>query len=110
LDAWKRAPERDHPQIGLALKGLAEVYLAQRRYAEAEPLLMRALEIQEKALGPDHSQVATILLDYASLLRKQHRQREAATLQKRAKNIMKAFSNEEQDIGTVDITSLKSRR
>jgi hypothetical protein len=27
LAAWKQAPERDHPQIGLALTGLAEVQL-----------------------------------------------------------------------------------
>ena len=35
----------------------------QCRYAEAEPLLKEALEIQEKALGPDHPQVAKVLLD-----------------------------------------------
>src|SRR5262249_50556927 len=47
LAAWKRASEREHPQIGLTLTGLADVYFAQRRYAEAEPLLQEALEIQE---------------------------------------------------------------
>jgi tetratricopeptide (TPR) repeat protein len=110
LVAWKRAPEHDHPQIGLTLTGLAEVYLAQRRYAEAEPLLKEALEIQEKALGLDHPQVAKVLLDYASLLRKQHRQRDAAPMEKRAKNIIKAFSTEKQDLGTIDASSLKRVR
>ena len=107
LVEWKRTREHDHPQIGLTLTGLAEVYLAQSRYAEAEPPLREALEIQEKALGPAHPQVAKVLLDYASLLRKQHRQREAAPMEKRAKNIMKAFNREEQGSGTVDVSTLK---
>jgi len=110
LLAWRRAPEHDHPQIGLTLTGLAEVYLAQGRYAEAEPLLKQALEIQEKALGPAHPQVAKVLLDYASLYRKQHRGREAAPMEKRAKNIMKAANKGDQDLGTVDVSSLKGQR
>jgi tetratricopeptide (TPR) repeat protein len=110
LVAWKRAPVQDRPQMGLTLTGLAEVHLAQRRYAEAEPLLKEALEIQEAALGQDHPQVAKVLLDYASLLRKQHRQRDAAPMEKRAKNIMKVFKTEKQDLGTVDVNSLKRQR
>ena len=81
------------------------MYLAQCRYAEAEPLLKEALEIQEKALGPDHPQVATVLLNYASLLHKQHRRRDAAPMEKRARNIIKTFSAEEQVLGTVDVTT-----
>ena len=110
LVAWKRAPERDHPQIALALTGLAEVYLAQRRYPEAEPLLKQALEIQEKALGPDHPQVAKVLLDYASLLHKQHRPREAAPLEKRAKRIMEAFNRAVPGLGTVDVSTVQRQR
>jgi tetratricopeptide (TPR) repeat protein len=101
LVAWKRAPERDHPQIGLTLTGLAEVYLAQHRYAEAEPLLKEALEIQEKALGLNHPQVAKVLLDYDLLLRKQHRQRDAAQMKMRAQSIIKAFSRERENLVTV---------
>jgi tetratricopeptide (TPR) repeat protein len=110
LVAWKRAPEHDHPQIGLTLTGLAEVFLTQGRFAEAEPLLKQALEIQEKALGPSHPQVAKVSLDYASLLRRQHRPRDAARLEKRAKNIMKAFNREEQGSGTVDVNTLTRQR
>jgi tetratricopeptide (TPR) repeat protein len=110
LVAWNRAPERDHPQIGLVLTGLAEVYLAQRHFTDAEPLLKQALETQEKALGPAHPQVAKVLLDYAALLRKQHRPREAAPLEKRAKNIKEAFNREEPSARTVDVSSLKRQR
>ena len=104
---WKRAPERDHPQIALALTGLAEVYIVQRRYPEAEPLLKQALEIQEKAVGPAHPQVARVLLDYASLLRKKRCRREAASMQKRAKNMIEAFNREQKGFGTVDVSTLK---
>jgi tetratricopeptide (TPR) repeat protein len=110
LVAWKRAPERDHPQIALALTGLAEVYIVQRRYLEAEPLLNQALEIQEQAVGPAHPQVARVLLDYASLFRKQRCRREAASMEKRAKNMIEAFNREEQGLGTVDISTLKRQR
>jgi tetratricopeptide (TPR) repeat protein len=110
LVAWKEAPEHDHPQIGLTLTGLAEVYMAQHRYAEAEPLLKKALEIQEKAVGAAHPQVARVLLDYGSLLRKQHHRREAEAMERRAKNIIKAFNREEQDLGTIDVSTLKSQR
>jgi tetratricopeptide (TPR) repeat protein len=107
LVAWKRAPEYEHPQIGLTLTGLAEVYVAQRRYAEAEPLLKEALEIQEKALGLNHPQVAKVLLDYSLLLRKQHRQADAAQMKTRAQNIMKTFSPERQNLVTVCCESPK---
>jgi tetratricopeptide (TPR) repeat protein len=91
--AWKRAPERDHPQIALALTGLAEVYIVQRRYPEAEPLLKQALEIQEKAVRPAHPQVARVLLDYATLFRKLRCRREAASMEERAENMIGGFPN-----------------
>ena len=50
----------DHPDVAQSLNNLAELYQAQGRYAEAEPLYKRALAIREKALGPDHPDVATV--------------------------------------------------
>ena len=41
----------------------------QGRYAEAEPLCRRALEIREKALGPEHPATALSLNNLAELLR-----------------------------------------
>jgi tetratricopeptide (TPR) repeat protein len=106
LGAWKQAPEHDHPQIGLTLTGLAEVYISQNNYAEAEPLLKEALDIQQTALGPNHPQVAEILLDYASLLRKRHRPRDAAQMEKRVKKI-RTLTREKQVLLTVDVSSLR---
>ena len=50
---------RTNPAVATSLNNLAELYRAQGRYAETEPLHKRALAIGEKALGPDHPDVAT---------------------------------------------------
>jgi len=57
------------------------------RYAEAEPLLKRALPISEKTLGPEHPDTAITLGNYAALMRKLNRESEAAELEARAKEI-----------------------
>ena len=49
------------------LNNLAELYRAQVRFAEAEPLYKRALAIKEKALGLEHPSVATGLNNLAAL-------------------------------------------
>jgi hypothetical protein len=78
----------------LAITGLkqssvkvAELYCAQGRYAEAEPLYVRALAIWEKALGGEHPHVATVLESYALLLILTGRQAEGSTLKARAETI-----------------------
>ena len=57
----------EHPGVYRGLTGLANVYYAQGRYAEAEPLYQRALAISEKILGPEHPDVATNMENYAVL-------------------------------------------
>src|SRR2546425_452013 len=51
----------EDPRVARTLNNLALLYDAQHRYAEAEPLLQRALAIQAKALGPAHPDVALSL-------------------------------------------------
>ena len=48
---------------------LASLLLVTNRFDEAEPLMRRALDIDEAAYGPDHPRVATGLNNLASLLR-----------------------------------------
>ncbi|CAN0459356.1 unnamed protein product, partial [Scytosiphon promiscuus] len=43
----------------------------QGKHAEAEPLYLRCIEIQEKTLGPDHPSVAEYLNNLATLLEAQ---------------------------------------
>jgi tetratricopeptide (TPR) repeat protein len=53
----------------MRLNDLAALYRRQGQYAQAEPLVKRALAIYEKALGPDHPSVATSLNNLAALYR-----------------------------------------
>ena len=46
---------------------MASLYMAQGKYKEAEPLLKRALEIREKALGPEHPDTTARLNNLAVL-------------------------------------------
>ncbi len=50
------------PRLATPLANLGSFYAGRKRYAEAEPLLRRALAIREKALGPDHPDVARTLV------------------------------------------------
>ncbi len=84
----------DDPRLATTLNNLGELYRAQGRYAEAEPLHKRALAIVEKALGPDHPNVAKSLEHYATLLRKTGRTTEAAKLEARAKAIRAKHAKE----------------
>ncbi len=87
------------PRLATSLNNLAQVYRAQGRYAEAEPLYKRALAIQEKALGPDHPSVAKSLNNLAELYRAQGRYEEAELRYKRALAIMeKALGPEHPDV------------
>ena len=66
------------------LHNLASVYNAQGKYAEAEALYKRALEIKEKALGADHPSVAMTLNNLAVLYQGQAKYADAAGLYERA--------------------------
>lgn len=45
---------QNHPTVADDLNALAAVYVAQHRYAEAKPLLTRALSIYENVYGPNN--------------------------------------------------------
>ncbi len=82
------------PRLATSLNSLAELYHAQGRYAETEPLYKRALEIVEKALGPEHRHVARSLENYAVLLRATGRSDEAAKMEARAEAIRAKHAKE----------------
>ncbi len=67
-----------------SLNNYADLYRSQGREAEAEPLYQQALDIQEKALGPEHPEVATTLNNLAGLCTRQCRYADAESLSKRA--------------------------
>ena len=90
------------PTWRTSLNNLAELYQAQGRYAEAEPLYRRSLAIREKALGPEHPDVGTSLNNLAELYRAQGRYAEAEPLYRRSLAICeKALGPEHPDVGTL---------
>ena len=74
----------DNPSVAVSLGNLASLYQDQGRFADSEPLKIRALAILEKALGPDHPSLATSLNNLAYLYDAQGRYADAEPLYKRA--------------------------
>jgi tetratricopeptide (TPR) repeat protein len=73
----------DHRDVAISLNNLAELLGATNRLAEAEPLMRRALAIDEANLGPDHPEVAIVLNNLAMLLQATNRLAEAEPLMRR---------------------------
>ena len=72
------------------MSNLAQLLVKKVLYHEAEPLMRRALSIDETIYGPDHPQVATDLSNLASLLLATNRLDEAEPLMRRALSIDEA--------------------
>lgn len=66
------------------LNDLGAMYLTKSLYAEAEPLMCRALAIDEANFGPDHPNVAIRLNNLAQLLQATNRLSETEPLMRRA--------------------------
>ena len=79
----ERALSPDEPGIATTLRVLADVYRDEKRYKEAEPRYLRAIQIIEDALGPNHPRLGDILDGYAKLLRDEGRNAEAAQVEAR---------------------------
>ena len=99
--SMRRRSGRSTPGFATDLNNLAEIYHAQGKYAEAEPLYKRALAIREKALGPEHPQTALSFNNLALLYFNQGHYAEAEPLYKRALAIReKALGPEHPNVAT----------
>ena len=78
----------------MLFRSLAGLLQAANRLAEAEPLMRRALAIDEASYGPDHPNVARDLNNLAQLLQATNRLEEAEPLMRRSLEILIAFSNQ----------------
>ena len=70
--------------MAIRLNNLALLLQDTNRLAEAEPLMRRALAIDEQSYGPDHPDVAIRLNNLALLLQDTNRLAEAEPLMRRA--------------------------
>jgi tetratricopeptide (TPR) repeat protein len=83
----------DSPEVAISLDRLAGLYYHQGRYSDAEPLLIRALSINEKQLGANHLNTATSLNDLAALYKAIGRYSDAEPL------YVRALAIKEQELG-----------
>ncbi len=82
LSLTERRYGANHVATAAALTRLAELLIAQKRYAEAEPLLKRALAIHEK--GNDRVKTAQAANNLAKLYQREGRKADAKQLEDRA--------------------------
>jgi tetratricopeptide (TPR) repeat protein len=67
---------------------LAESYVRQKKYEEAEVLYRKVLALNRRLFGPDHIEVAMTLHNLAKVCEKQDRVEEAVEIRKRAAAIL----------------------
>lgn len=84
ISAWED-PRAEAAEIS-TLNDLAVVFLRQQEYAQAEPLLRRALAMGEELFGPDHPTVLPSVSNLAGSLRQQGRPAEALPFYQRARD------------------------
>jgi tetratricopeptide (TPR) repeat protein len=88
-------------RVDTTLNNLAELYRAQGKYADAEPLYKRALAMREQASGPHHPHVAQSLRGLAALYKSLGKYDQAEPLFKRALEIWeKALAPYHQEVAT----------
>ncbi|MFH1109132.1 MAG: tetratricopeptide repeat protein [Planctomycetota bacterium] len=74
-------------QVAVLANQVALYFENRARFAEAEPLMRRALDIDEKSYGPNHPDVARDLNNLAQLLQATNRLADAEPLMRRALDI-----------------------
>jgi tetratricopeptide (TPR) repeat protein len=94
-EPWDSKLGSEHPDLAWLLNNLAEVYREQGKYAEAEPLYRRALEIREQTHEGGHASVASILSNLGQLYTSQGRYSDAERLHRRALEIRQNSLNAE---------------
>ena len=82
-------------RLAASLSNLGTVYRAQGRYAEAEKLYRRALELREGNFGAAHPEVAVVVNNLATLYHAEGRTAEAEPLFRRALAIWEQFPGQE---------------
>ena len=103
------AEAKEHANAKLVVKAsnnLAQLLKDTNRIGEAEPLMRRALEINEASFGEHHPTVATSLNNLATLLQDTNRMGEAEPLMRRALEISKASFGEHHPTVAIGLNNL----
>lgn len=82
----------EHPNIASHLSNIAVLLETTNRLAESEPLIRRALAIDEQSYGAEHPAVARDLHNLAALLNATNRLAEAEPMMRQACRILLMFT------------------
>jgi tetratricopeptide (TPR) repeat protein len=85
---------------GKASLALAQLYVKDGKFSQAEPLMRRALLISESMNGPEHASVAPILDTFADVLERMNKASEAAKMRNRARTIRGVSLVRKEDPGS----------
>jgi tetratricopeptide (TPR) repeat protein len=94
------------PRVSLVANQVGSFLYARGDYAQAEPLMRRALAIAEKSFGGEHPHVAAQLNNLAQLLVATNRLKEAEPLMRRALAIDKASFGSDHPTVARDLNNL----
>ena len=94
--------------VASASNDLAQLLQRTNRLEEAEPLMRRALELDEAAFGKRHPAVATDLNNLANLLQETNRFEEAEPLMRRALELDEAAFGEQHPAVAILLSNLAS--
>jgi tetratricopeptide (TPR) repeat protein len=90
LKAYSRAFDiKDSPVVDVTIAGIGRVFMAIGRYVDAEVAFKRALEIRERALGPNQFEVGVSLNDLGTLYLQERKYEDAEKVLTRALTIMR---------------------
>ena len=78
-----------HTDLAASLNNLGRLYQSQRKYADAEPLLKGALDMNKRLFAGDHRSVAASLINVGRLYQSQEKYADAETLYKGALDMNK---------------------
>jgi tetratricopeptide (TPR) repeat protein len=92
LEIREKALGPGHPHVATGLNNLAELYHAQGRNNNADPLYWRSPAILEKKLGPVHPNIVKTLNNMAGVYEKLGRKKEAAGFLERAEAMKKRLA------------------
>ncbi len=68
----------NHPERAILLSDAAAVFVAEKKYDQAEPLLREAVTVGKREFPAGHPLVRNTLLNYSDVLEKLDRKQEAA--------------------------------
>jgi len=80
----------EHPSTTMLLHQVTKLYILQKRFTEAEPLLLKTLAIRERTWQQSPAELKDCLSTYALLLRKTNREAEAKRMEDRVRTLVRS--------------------